>query len=192
MEMMHLWGCKMIIVMIAPPIGGRRQQRQRRWRRIALGYRAKKARGVGMLQRELQWFCIAILSSLLCREVRMIMQNHWCTFTLFMLVSVFCNIFCFCYIFDVVHRFLRTVVGVLFNPNKWNLNLLLYFCAFFFWLNWEQYKSLQWEIRYSNYIFLSIGLMMSANLHRNDRFWSCCVDIEDPLAICWTLALIGY
>jgi hypothetical protein len=29
----------------------------------------------------------------------------------------FYNIFYFCYVFDVVHRLLRTVVGVLFNPN---------------------------------------------------------------------------
>jgi hypothetical protein len=31
--------------------------------------------------------------------------------------SFFCNIFYFCYVFDVVHRLLRTVIEVLFNPN---------------------------------------------------------------------------
>jgi hypothetical protein len=30
----------------------------------------------------------------------------------------FYNIFCFCYILDVVYRLLRTVTGVLFNPNR--------------------------------------------------------------------------
>jgi hypothetical protein len=31
--------------------------------------------------------------------------------------SNFYNIFYFCYVFDVVHRLLRTIIGVLFNPN---------------------------------------------------------------------------
>jgi hypothetical protein len=71
-----------------------------------------------MLQGELQWFYIAILSSLLCREVGMIMQNYSCTFTHFMSASIFCNILCFFYVFDVVHRLLRIVIGVLFNSNQ--------------------------------------------------------------------------
>jgi hypothetical protein len=32
--------------------------------------------------------------------------------------SFFCNIFYFCYVLDVVHRLVRTVIGVLFNPNR--------------------------------------------------------------------------
>jgi hypothetical protein len=71
-----------------------------------------------MLQEELQWFYIDILSSLLCREVRMIMQNYCCTFTPFMLASIFCNIFCFFYVLEVAPRLLRTVIGVLFNSNQ--------------------------------------------------------------------------
>jgi hypothetical protein len=30
----------------------------------------------------------------------------------------FCNIFYSCYVFDVIRRLLRTVIGVLFNPNQ--------------------------------------------------------------------------
>jgi hypothetical protein len=30
----------------------------------------------------------------------------------------FCNIFCFCYVFNVIRRLLRTIIGVLFNPNQ--------------------------------------------------------------------------
>jgi hypothetical protein len=30
----------------------------------------------------------------------------------------FCNILCFCYVFDVIRRLLRTIIGVLFNPNQ--------------------------------------------------------------------------
>jgi hypothetical protein len=77
-----------------------------------------------VVQREYQWSCTAILSSLLCREVGMIMQNHWHTFTPFMPASVFCNIFCFCYVLDVVNRLLRTVI-VLFNPNQRNMDLFV-------------------------------------------------------------------
>jgi hypothetical protein len=84
----------------------------------ALGYRAKKTLEEGVLQGEIYWFCITILSSLLCREVGMMMQNHECTFTPFMCASIFYNILCFCYVFDVVHRLLRTAIGVLFNPNS--------------------------------------------------------------------------
>jgi hypothetical protein len=81
------------------------------------------------------------------------------------------NIFCFCYVLDVVHRLLRTILGVLFIPNRWNMDLLLYFCIFFFWLSWEWYKSLQWELLcYSSCIFLSIELVMNANLRQNELF----------------------
>jgi hypothetical protein len=30
----------------------------------------------------------------------------------------FCNILCFCYVFDVIHRLCGTVIGVLFNTNQ--------------------------------------------------------------------------
>jgi hypothetical protein len=30
----------------------------------------------------------------------------------------FCNIFCVCYVFDVICRLIRIVIGVLFNPNQ--------------------------------------------------------------------------
>jgi hypothetical protein len=49
----------------------------------ALGCRAKKTLEEGVIQGEIHWFCITILSSLLCREVGMMMQNHGCTFTPF-------------------------------------------------------------------------------------------------------------
>jgi hypothetical protein len=46
--------------------------------------------------------------------------------------AVFCYIFNFCYVFDVIHRLLRIVIGVLFNANQENLDLLLYSYVFFF------------------------------------------------------------
>jgi hypothetical protein len=32
--------------------------------------------------------------------------------------SSFYNIFYFCYAFDVIRRLLRTIIGILFNPNQ--------------------------------------------------------------------------
>jgi hypothetical protein len=32
--------------------------------------------------------------------------------------AVFCNILCFCYVFGVIRKFLRTIIGVLFNTNQ--------------------------------------------------------------------------
>ncbi len=88
-------------------------------------------------------------------------QNPWSTLTPFMPPAVFCNIFCFCYVFDVIHRLLRTVIGVLFNPNQWNLDLLTIYFVFCFWLCWN-------NISHFNENF---NVVMIVLLLRSDSWW---------------------
>jgi hypothetical protein len=54
----------------------------------------------------------------LCREVGMIMQSHWRTFTSFMSASIFCNFFYFSYVLGITRIIFRTVIGILFNPSQ--------------------------------------------------------------------------